>query len=70
MIDLKCINMVDLSAFFKLNCSFILNLLFISILIYTKSTITMSDKKVLIGFSILSLFTMGIGFYKALKSKP
>ena len=30
----------------------------------------MSDKKVLIGFSILSLFTMGIGFYKALKSKP
>ena len=29
----------------------------------------MNDKKVLIGFSILSIFTMGIGFYKALKSK-
>ncbi len=29
----------------------------------------MSDKKVLIGFSILSLFTMGVGFYKALKGR-
>jgi hypothetical protein len=37
--------------------------------VYNKSDIRMSDKKVLIGFSIVSIFTLGIGFYKALKPK-